>query len=182
MQPRPLVALARARMHCTSPSHFRGQQKVMAGGLYKSVFLLGFILCTISVVGSSLSAVVERPPCNQTLPSLFSLRETVINLNRQSTDSDYVICVNLQAQNMSEGIDYSPMSIDSMSVIITGISGSVIKCRNEQQLPLSNYTQFPLIFTNSSLVIIEGVQFEGCMRPLRFKWVTRIEIISSTFR
>lgn len=158
----------------------------MAGGLYKSVFLLGFILYINSVVGSSFSsplALVERPPCNRTLPSLSSLRETVINLNRQSTDSDYVICVNLQAQNISESIDYSPMSIDSMSVIITGSSqGSVIKCCNEQQLPLSNYTQFPIIFTNSSLVIIEEVEFEGCMRPLKFKWVTRIEIISSTFR
>jgi hypothetical protein len=155
---------------------------MMAGGLYKSVFL---ILCINSVVDSSFSsplALLERPPCNETLPSLSSLRETVNNLNRQSTDPDYVICVNIQEQNMSEGIGYSSMSIDSVSVILTGSSGSVIKCRNEWQLPLSNYTQFPLIFTNSSLVIIEGVQFEGCMRPLKFNWITRIEIISSMFR
>ena len=157
---------------------------MVARGLYRGVFLFGIILCNI-VVGSSFSSsleLAERPPCNQTLPSLSSLRETANNLNRQSTDSDYVICVNLQAGNVSKGIDYSPMSIDSISVIITGSSGSIIKCRNEQQLPLNDYTQFPLIFTNSSLVIIQRVQFEGCMRPLKFKWVTRIEIISSTFR
>ena len=152
-------------------------------GLYKVALL---ILCIISVVGSSSSsplALVERPPCNQTLPSLSSLRETANNLNRQLTGSGYVICIDLQAGNMSEDIGYSAESIDSISVIISGSPGSVIKCHNQlQQLPLSEYAQFPLIFTNSSLVIIEGVHFEGCMRPLRFKWVTRIEIISSTFR
>ena len=142
--------------------------------------LLRFILWS-SELGSSYSSpltLVERPPCNQTLSSLSSLLQTINDLDRLSY---YVICVNLQAGNVSEDIDYSPVSIDSISVIITGSSGSVIKCHNEQQLPLSDYTQFPLTFTNSSLVVIQGVQFEGCMRPLKFKWVTRIEIISSTF-
>ena len=101
-------------------------------------------------------------------------------MGRQSTD--YVICVNLPAGNVTEDVDYSTASIDFINVIITGSSGSVIKCRNEQQLSLNDYTQFPLVFTNSSLVIIEGVHFEECMRPLKFNWVTRIEIVSSTFR
>ena len=158
---------------------------VARGLLYREIFkllhLLSFIFWS-NEFGSSFSsplALEERPPCNQTLPSLSSLQETVNNLGRQSTD--YVICVNLPAGNVTENIDYSRMTIDSISVIITGNSGSVIKCRNEQQLPLSDYTQFPLIFTNSSLVIIEGVHFEGCMRPLKLKWITRIEIISSNF-
>ena len=158
---------------------------VARGLLYREIFkllhLLSFIFWS-NEFGSSFSsplALAERPPCNQTLPSLSSLQETVNNLGRQSTD--YVICVNLPAGNVTENIDYSRMTIDSISVIITGNSGSVIKCRNEQQLPLSDYTQFPLIFTNSSLVIIEGVHFEGCMRPLKLKWIARIEIISSNF-
>ena len=154
---------------------------MMARGLLGGVlwlYSLRFILwsCLLGCSFSSPLALAERPPCNQILPSLSSLQEA--SSDRQSTD--YVICVNLQAG--TEDIDYSPVSIDSISVIITGSSGSVIKCRNEQQLPLSDYTQFPLIFTNSSLVIIQGVRFEGCMRPLKFKWVTRIEIILSTFR
>ena len=150
--------------------------------IFKLLHLLSSILWS-SELGSTFSsplALAERPPCNQTLPSLSSLQETVNNLGRQSTD--YVICVNLPAGNVTENIDYSHMAINSISVIITGSSGSVVKCRNEQQLPLNDYTQFPLIFINSSLVIIEGVHFEGCMRPLKFNWVTRIEIISSSFR
>ena len=151
--------------------------------LYKGVFLLRlfrFIFWS-NVLGTSFSSpLAERPPCNQTLPSLSSLREIANSLGRPSTD--YVICVILQSGNVSEDIDYSPVGIDSISVIITGSTGSIIKCRDHDQLPLSDYTQFPLIFTNSSLVIIEGVQFEGCMRPLRFKWVTRVEVISSSFR
>ena len=140
--------------------------------------LLSFMFwsCEFGNFFSSPLALAGRPPCNQTLPSLSSLRETANSLGRQSTD--YVICVNL---NVSENVDYSPMVFDSISVIITGSSGSIIKCRNEQQLPLSDYTKFPLIFTNSSLVVIEGVHFEGCMRPLKLKWITRVEIISSNF-
>ena len=154
---------------------------MMARGLLHSgvlwLYLLRFILWS-SQLGcsfSSLPILAERPPCNQTLTSLSSLQEA--SLGRLSTD--FVICMNLQPG--AEEIDYSSVSIDSISVIITGSSGSVIKCRNEQQLPLSDYTQFLLIFTNSSLVIIQGVQFEGCMRPLKFKWITKIEIISSNF-
>ena len=175
-------------MLTTSPSHFtvvgdqqpRMARRALRGGVLL-LHLFNFMIWS-SKLGDSFSspfiALAERPPCNQTLPSLSSLQEA--SLGRQSTD--YVICINI-AGNMSEDIGYSAESIDSISVIITGSPGSVIRCRNQlQQLPLSNYTQFPLIFTNSSLVIIEGVHFEGCMRPLRFKWVTRIEIISSTFR
>ena len=96
-----------------------------------------------------------------------------------------MVCVNLQPGN--EYIDYSPISVDFASVIITGsASGSVVRCRDvpstSGELGLDNYTQSPLIFTNSSLVIIEGLQFEGCQRPLQFNQVVRVEFISSSFR
>ena len=181
-QPRPLIA--RARTEERAPPIYTGVAAMMARRVYTGVFLFSFVIL-YGVIGNSVSSppgLVERPPCNQTLSSLSSLREAALDLSSHLTDSVYVICVNLEAGNTPEGVGYSPVSIDSISVIITGNPGSVIKCCNDQQLPLSDYTQFPLIFTNSSLVIMEGIQFEGCMRPLKFKWVTRIEIISSTFR
>ena len=144
-------------------------------------FFLSLLTCwtCIHTISGKLEST-RRPPCDQTLTNLRELQEASLNPATQSTD--YVLCVNLSAA--SQQISYSAAEILYASVIISGNS-SVVRCEaplNTEQLPLSDYTQFPLTFTNSSLVIIEGVQFEGCMRPLKFKWVTRLELTSSSFR
>ena len=84
----------------------------------------------------------------------------------------YVLCVTLP-QGKVEVLNYSLQEIKYASVIISG-NGSVVKC-------VAPPEQQTLFFTNSSLVVLEGVHFMGCTRPLRFKWVTRIEIVQSTF-
>ena len=150
------------------------------------ILLLLLILWSIVPDATTISVSTQRPNCNQTVSTLSSLREITASVNDSETMrlTDYVICVNLRPGNTTEQIGYSSTVIDSVSVIITGTTGSVVKCETPPsgRLPLSDYTQFPLMFTNSSLVIIEGVQFEGCMRPLKFKWVTRVEFVSSSFR
>ena len=118
----------------------------------------------------------ERPLCNQTVVSLRALRETAPDGNTES--AEYVLCVTLP-QGEVEVMNYSIQEIRYTSVIISG-NDSVVKCEAppgeaEPQI------QYPLFFTNSSLVVLEGVHFEGCTRPLRFKWVTRIEIVQSNF-
>ena len=122
-----------------------------------------------------------RPPCSEVLASIQELRETIA-LN-ETTENDLVLCVDLPPDRIEVIEDYSTDEIKYASVIISG-SGSVIKCAASQDgdLPLSDYTKFPLTFSNSSLVVIEGVHFEGCLRPLQFKWVTRIEFHMSSFR
>ena len=136
--------------------------------------------CIYSTSGLLESA--RRPPCNQTLTTLQQLQKITLNPATQSTD--YVLCVNLMQSAPLQQISYSAAEILYASVIISGNS-SVVRCEaplSTEQLPLSDYTRFPLVFTNSSLVVIEGVQFEGCMRPLKFNWVTRVELTSSSFR
>lgn len=152
-----------------------------------ALLILWIYLFNAALLVGSVGLVTERPPCNYTLSSLSSLHQDAES--KASWQSlDVVICVDLQPGN--EYLDYSSTSIDLASVVITGsATGSVVQCRiNESQassggeLELDDYTRFPLVFTNSSLVIIEGVQFERCQRPLQFKQVTRVEFISSSFR
>ena len=163
----------------TSPTHFLVHVKM---ALYLFFILVLSTCWTCIYSNSGLLEPARRPPCNQSLTSLQQLQEVSLNPATQSTD--YVLCVNLMQSATSQQISYSAAEILYASVIISGNS-SVVRCEaplNTEQLPLNDYTQFPLIFANSSLVIIEGVQFEGCMRPLRFNWVTRVELTSSNFR
>lgn len=142
--------------------------------------------CSVTV---SVQSLAERPSCNSTLTSFRDL-QAATNQTETSYTSNYVLCVNLQPGS-TEYIGYSSTTIDSISLIITGFSqgaGSdgappVIKCDTTQysagELSLSEY---PLVVTNSSLVIIEGVQFEECMRPLQFNQIQRVELRYSKFR
>ena len=95
--------------------------------------------------------------------------------NTESIKYVDVLCVTLP-QGKVEVLNYSLQEIKYASVIISGNS-SMVKCVASPK----QQTQYPLLFTNSSLVVLEGVHFMGCTRPLRFIWVTRIEIIQSTF-
>ena len=151
--------------------------------LYLSVFITIFSFWNpvYSVSGTLLEAS-ERSPCNQTLASLQELQEASLNAVTQSPD--YVLCVDLQSNRPAapQYISYVDKDIAYSSVIITG-NGSVVKCEKpSSELSLNDYSQFPLIFSNSSLVVIEGVSFEGCMRPIQFKWVRRVELTSTNFR
>ena len=135
--------------------------------------------CICSTSGLLESA--RSPLCNQTVTTLQQLRE--VSLNPATRSMDYVLCVDLMQSASPLIISYSATEILYTSVIITGNS-SIVRCESPPstgQLPLTDYTQFPLIFTNSSLVIIQGVQFEGCMRPLKFNWVVRVELTASSF-
>ena len=142
------------------------------------------VLCSF-VWLSCVSGLLERsdrPPCNDTLSSLRDLQDASLNPGAQSTD--YVICVDLTSSNSAatDLLRYVSTEIKYASVIISG-NKSLVNCEVlSRDLPLDDYSQFPLIFSNSSLVVIEDVHFEGCMRPLKFNWVTRVEIISSTLR
>ena len=119
-----------------------------------------------------------RPRCNRTLQTLSSLGQSV-----EYVGGDSVICVNLQPGTEYLSYTYRPIGVDAVSVIITGSTGTVVKCNETRQfIALNDSKIFPMIFSNASLVVIERVQFEGCQRPLRFNWVTRVEIISSNFR
>ena len=46
----------------------------------------------------------------------------------------------------------------------------------------TNYSVFPLIFLNSSSVVIESVHFRGCLRPLQFLAVHNVRLVDVSFR
>lgn len=137
-----------------------------------------FVCIYISSV-SGLLQMTDRPQCNQTISNLKDIHETSEDVITRS--ADYVLCVDLEPTAL-QNISYVTTDVLYASVIISG-NGSVVKCEAPSaELPLNDYTRFPLAFSNSSLVVIEGVRFQGCLRPLQFKWVTRVELISSSFR
>lgn len=152
----------------------------MATILRTGIVLSALLNCVLrgSTTPSFDFAWSARPRCNRTLQSLSSLGERF-----EYVGEDYVICVNLQPGTEYLSYTYRPIGVDAVSVIITGSTGAVVRCNETRQfIAMNESTIFPLIFSNASLVVIERVHFEGCQRPLKFNWVTRVEIISSNFR
>ena len=159
-----------------SPTHLYSARGKMA--FNSSAFALIFVWIYISTVYGLLK-VTDRPQCNQTLTNVEGIHKASQGVNTRS--ADYVLCVNLRPTALYY-ISYVTTDVEYTSVIISG-NGSVVKCEAPStELPLDDYTRFTLAFSNSSLVVIEGVHFQGCLRPLQFKWVTRVELISSSFR
>jgi hypothetical protein len=155
-------------------------------------FILLHVL--VLVVAVRIYSLAERPSCNSTLTSFRDLQAATNQTEISRASADYVLCVSLQPGSV-EYIGYSSTPVDSVSLIITGSSqgaGSgisdappVVKCRepikDNTGLELS-LNEYPLVVTNSSLVIIEGVQFEECMRPLQFNQIQRVELWHNKFR
>lgn len=96
--------------------------------------------------------------------------------------ADSTVCVNLQP-NSSETLSYTDTPLH-FSVVVIG-SDSNVKCEespmNIDVDDLSKYTHFPLHFHNASYVMIAGIHFHDCKRPLQFEWVESIVISSSSF-
>lgn len=165
-------------------------------------FLLAFVLTTVAIglcVGTETVPSIlgeTRPPCNTTLTTFRELQEAV-TLNRTLTwqkyadsDSTYVVCVNLQPSTV-EYVGYSSVAIESVSLIITGSRSAsnssqgalaLVTCETQPASNDSDPIGYPLSVSNSSLVVIEGVEFEGCIRPLQLNQITRVEFIACKFR
>ena len=156
------------------------KRKVMATILGAGIVLSALMNCVLrgSTTPSFDFAWSTRPRCNRTLQTLSSLGESF-----EYVRGDYVICVDLQPGTEYLSYTYHPIDVDAVSVIITGSTGAVVRCNETRQfIAMNDSTIFPMIFSNASLVVIERVQFEGCQRPIRFNWITRVEIVSSNFR
>ena len=131
--------------------------------------------------------------CNRTVATLREMLE-LAEINNEASipgtvqylSKDDVVCVSLQSEyTITEYLNYTATRIP-FSVVISASSPvmrATVSCRNKElQLPLRNYTVFPLVFSNSSLVSIENVDFIDCMRPVQLKWIKKVELVDSTFR
>ena len=129
--------------------------------------LLYVLVLVIARFTVSIQSPSERPSCNGTLTKFGEL-QAVMNQTETSYASDYVLCVNLQPGSV-EYIGYSLTAIDSISLIITGFSQEaaagnddalpIVKCETKEYSGELSLIEYPLVVTNSSLVIIESVQF-----------------------
>lgn len=167
-------------------------------------FSLAFVLTTVAIslcVGTETVPSIlgeTRPPCNTTLTTFRELQlQEAVTLNRTlpwqkyaDSDSTYVVCVNLQPGTV-ENVGYSSVAIESVSLIITGSRSAsnssqgalaLVTCETQPASNDSDPIGYPLSVSNSSLVVIEGVEFEGCIRPLQLNQVTRVEFIACKFR
>lgn len=96
-----------------------------------------------------------------------------------------VVCVELWS-NFTEYLNYFSNNI-AFSVILRSnapekVRISCVDVGDNFSLLLNESTRFLLSFTNSSLVVIENVFFERCMRPIKLKWVEKIEMVDTLFR
>lgn len=111
--------------------------------------------------------------CNKTLISLSDLYGGGV----AGLDSESTVCVILPA-NSGETLEYRNASLSFGNVLIWG-NNSTITC--DPTDPQGDSTPSPLQFHNASMVAITELNFEGCRRPLKFKRVQTVQILSSTF-
>lgn len=117
--------------------------------------------------------------CAQPKECLNSLKE-LLDAAQSSNFSDDVVCVNVPSVDF---LNYTDIAV-SFNVVLTG-NGSEVRCNepeNEDLLNLTVYTHFPLTFSNSNFVSIEDVHFIGCRRPVQFKEITEVRLLSVSFR
>ena len=117
--------------------------------------------------------------CNETVNSM----EKMLDMASQTTQSigpNYMLCVELSG---SEELEYSNMTVPFSMVIRpeAGLGRRTLTCEREN-LPLSNYKEFPLIIEGSDFVVIENIDFVGCIRPVQLMWIGNVQIINTTFR
>lgn len=130
--------------------------------LFPRVLLL--LLCVALVVRSS-------PTCSTTVHSLQDIYQA-------TADS---VCVELQPG--IHYVNYTDTEINNVSVVLIG-NEATIRCdpaESEITLPLTNYTRFPLTFSNADYVRIENVHFQYCLRPVKFESVSNVTLVNTTF-
>ena len=97
--------------------------------------------------------------------------------------SNNTVCIDLTPGE--HVLEYSRRVIGRDVVISGGGPQEVIVvCHNasEENLSESGYDQFPLRFGNESRVMVRGVRFEGCARPLLFYEAQNVTLEDCSFR
>ena len=133
----------------------------------------------LAVKAASLPTITDS--CNQTVSSVTEMLQMASR--RPDLAPDFVLCVELNS-TVEEVLQYSDTAVQFSVVLRPAVRvkrGRFI-CNNNVELPLSNYTQFPLIFNSSELVFIENIDFIGCMRPVQILWVKNTTMFNVTFR
>lgn len=113
---------------------------------------------------------------------------TFTNLSTALSSSEFqssnsTVCIDLTPGE--HVLEYSQRVIGRDVVISGGGPQEVtVVCRSasEENLSENGYDQFPLRFGNESRVMVRGVQFEGCARPLLFYEARNVTLEDCSFR
>ena len=139
-----------------------------------SLVSLLWVYCVVRITSQ------QEVNCNETVDSMKKMLD-IASQSTQSTGPNYMLCVELS--EIEEKLVYSNISVP-FSVFIRP-KGELERCTltcEEKDLPFSNYEEFPLIFKGSELVMIENINFIGCMRPVQMMWIKNIQLVNTTFR
>ena len=90
------------------------------------------------------------------------------------------VCVNMNGSHQNLTYMTSSTAITYDVVVVKG-NHSTVTC-DPIIINNTNYSVFPLIFLNSSSVVIESVHFRGCLRPLQFLAVHNVRLVDVSFR
>ena len=115
------------------------------------------------------------------LASLDMALEMVVNGSLHVQAGNETLCIHLSPGEHVLG--YSQRVIVYDAVVSGGGPQEVtIKCTGGGRLSESSYVDFPLRFGNGSRVIVRGVGFAGCDRPLLFYETWNVTLEDCTFR
>ena len=119
--------------------------------------------------------------CNKTVNSMKQMLD-MASQSFQSIGPDYRLCVELS--DKEEKLEYSNMTVPFSVLIRPGarFDRCTLTCETDFDLPLSNYEWFPLIINGSDFVVIENIDFVGCIRPVQLMWIKNVQLLSTTFR
>ena len=132
-------------------------------------------LCALVKIASQQEAI-----CSETVNSMKKMLD-MASKSTLAIGPDYVLCVELSEKE--EKLVYSNLTVP-FSVFIRPkgeLDRGTLTCE-EEDLPFSNYEEFPLIFKESEFVMIENINFVGCIRPVQMMWIRSIQLINTTFR
>lgn len=152
-----------------------------ARSVYLVLYSMTRISCVSVLYACAMCLLVNRAVtqmvCNENVSSL----DKMLKMASQSNQTE-IVCVELESP--VQILNYSNIVIPFSVVLKPAptVERCTVTCDNNVSLPPTNYNQFPLIFNMSDFVVIENIDFIGCVRPIQIFWVRNVTLIDTTFR
>ena len=106
---------------------------------------------------------------------------TVITSSTLPSNFTGPVCIFLPAGEHE--LTFNSTSIDhDMTIVGVGASSTVVSCLPEEIYDRSQYDEFPMLFGGNVNVVLDGISFTGCGRPLLFYEIASLTIRNCDFR
>lgn len=138
--------------------------------------LLSSLLLMAAVAVAEAETTESFTACSSVTDSLDATAWPAVPL--QNPMENFTMCVYMDGSDLVLPYTLTPVSFN---VMVFG-NYSTVTCDPSARLTIRNYSAFPLIFQQSSFVVIERLNFRGCLRPLRFSEVLSVQLVEVSFR